>query len=136
MNRVARGMDAEVLRTRLRDTGRAVLRMQGQSMSPLLPHGTQATLRPVARGEELCGAIVAIEFGEQVVVHKVIESGHGTVRTQGIASSKSDAPTPHHAVVGVVCERVGWPLSERVLRRVATALLHTRSRLRAVLRRR
>mgnify|MGYP003655246535 CR=1 FL=1 len=129
-------MDAEVLRTRLRQDGHTTLRMRGNSMFPLLPSGSKAHLRPVAAGESLRGAIVAVELGKQVVVHRVMKSTSGALVTQGIASPTQDAPIPSEAVVGVVCEGVGWNLSEPALRHSASALMIAMRGLRALSRRR
>ena len=129
-------MDAEVLRTRLHQEGHTTLRMRGNSMFPLLPSGTEAHLRPVAAGEQLRGAIVAVELGKQVVVHRVMKTKAGTLVTQGIASPTQDAPVPSEAVVGVVCEGVGWNLSEPALRHSASALMLAMRGLRALSRRR
>lgn len=123
-------MDAEVLRARLRETGEAVLRMQGSSMSPLLPNGSRAKLRPTQENERLQGAIVAIEVGQQVVVHQVVACGKSSIITQGIASPYQDAPTTRTDVVGVVCERMDLRLSEHALRKTSSVLMRAWSGLR------
>jgi len=118
-------MDAEVLIGRLQTRGHATLSMRGHSMFPLLPHGSRAVLRPVTQGECLRGAIVAFTTGEKVVVHKVIHTTSALVVTQGIASTRCDAPSPHDAVIGVVCNRRGWPLSELTLKHASSIFMAT-----------
>ncbi len=104
-------------------------------MAPLLPDGSVATLRPVRDKERLYGAIVAIEIGQQVVVHRVALETENAIATRGIASPKFDPPVPKSAVIGVVCERSGLALSESALGRGAGALSIAYRGLRALARR-
>lgn len=113
--------DTAVLRHRLRRTGEATLRMCGKSMAPLLPAGVTAKLRPLRPGEKLQGAIVAVDCGPKVVVHRVVQVRGTTVVTQGLSAQDPDAPTSLSAIIGVVCERDGWPVSESHLRTAASA---------------
>ncbi len=104
-------------------------------MFPLLPNGARAQLRLVKEGESLRGAIVAVELGAQVVVHRVVRESSKTLVTRGITSPKEDVPTPLSAVVGVVYERSGLWLSEPALHRSAAALTFAVRGLRALARR-
>ncbi len=117
----SRAFDATLLRHQLRHTGVAALRMQGKSMSPLLPEGVRVTLRPVQTGEPLRGAIVAVDVGPMVVVHRVVEAAGATVVTQGLRARLPDRPVSRSSVIGVVCGRDGWPIFETHLRAAAWA---------------
>lgn len=113
--------DAALLRHRLRRRGEASLLMRGRSMAPLFPEGSRVKLRPLTGGETLRGAIVAVERGQKVVVHRVVSVDGATIVTRGLNARSSDDPTSRGAVIGVVCEREGWPAKELHLRRAATA---------------
>ncbi len=92
-------------------------------MRPLVPEGARVRLRPVEDDEDLAGAMVAVDTGSYVAVHRVTSTARGTVRTQGIAR---DTPDPEWAatdIIGVACAVAGpggWSIdSERGLRALA-----------------
>lgn len=119
---------ADVLRRRLAATGRAHLRMRGSSMRPLLRAGSRVELRPVAPGENLAGAIAAVDTGSIVVVHRVTRDDGDRIETRGIAHRDSDPPWPRAAVIGVVRPRWLRPLAASldVAMRVRRALVRRR----------
>lgn len=127
--------DTKVLRHRLSRTGEASLRMCGKSMAPLLPEGVTAKLRPLKPTEKLRGAIVAVDYGPKVVVHRVVEERGQVVVTQGLNAREPDSPTSRDRIIGVVCERDGWPVSETHLRTAASAWTLSIRSLRALRRR-
>lgn len=90
-------------------------------MAPVLPAGATAKLRPLEPGERLLGAIVAVDCGPKVVVHRVVEVRGTTIVTQGLSARDPDAPTRRSSIIGVVCKRDGWPISESHLRTAASA---------------
>lgn len=114
-------IDCALLRHQLRHTGEATLRMLGQSMSPLLPMGAMVKLRPVRPGEDLRGAIVAVDWGPKVIVHRVIEARGATIVTQGLNAPEPDQAISRESAIGVVCQRDGWPIKEMHLRTAASA---------------
>ncbi len=127
-----RVMDADYLRTRLLECGEATLRMRGHSMFPLLPQGSRAFLRPRTEQEDLRGAIVALEVGRQVVVHRVLRCHAGLIHTHGLSTSKRDQPSNERALIGIVSRREGWNSTESMIRNAASALVCTRRVLHAL----
>ena len=124
--------DCALLRHQLRHTGEATLRMLGQSMSPLLPMGAMVKLRPVKPSENLRGAIVAMDWGPKVVVHRVIEARGATIVSQGLNAPEPDQAISRESIIGVVCHRDGWPVSEMHLRTAASAWTMSVRSLRAL----
>ena len=127
--------DAASIRSQLRQRQRAGLRMQGSSMSPVLPHGCYAHVRPLRRDEDLVGALVALDCDGKVVVHRVFASDRNEVHTHGIAGTKVDAPIQAERVLGVVCGRgrfVGGRTQEPALRAAASAWTRLRRAPRAL----
>ena len=114
--------DSGLLRFQLRRQGTAQLRMRGQSMSPLLPPGTRATLRPMKPAESLRGAIVAVDRGERVVVHRVAVADGTKIVTRGLSARLPDPVSERSAVIGVVCAGGSPYLTERTLQIAATAI--------------
>jgi len=116
---------AEVLRRRLATTGRAHLRMRGGSMRPLLNTGARVDLRPVVPGENLVGAIAAMDTGSAVVVHRVTRDDGDHIETRGIARAATDPPWPRAAVIGVARRRWLRPVAASLdaAMRVRRALL-------------
>ncbi len=112
---------ARELRRSLAESGSATLRIRGGSMRPVLDDGAVVELRPLVRGEDLAGAIAAIDVGVSVVVHRVLGVRRGCVRTTGIASRREDAPQPEEAIIGVVKRHCGAAMGERALRAFAFA---------------
>lgn len=94
-------------------------------MRPMLPVGARVELRPLRPGESLTGAIVAVDAGELVVVHRVRRDAGHALQTQGIARHVADPWWPRDAVIGVassVQSRGGAALrSEAVLRALCAA---------------
>jgi hypothetical protein len=90
-------------------------------MRPVAPVGSLVRLRPVAPGEALRGAIVAVDAGDRVVIHRVVRCTATEVVTRGIASRRPDPPRPRAQVLGVVAAASGVPAGEGVLRAAAAA---------------
>jgi hypothetical protein len=117
---------ADAVRGQLRSRGHCQLRVRGSSMRPLLPDGAVLRLRAARPGEDLRGAIAAIDANGQVVVHRVTAVRGGTVATRGIASRGLDPPRPLSAIVGIADQLSSptrpWPwATERGLRVLAAA---------------
>lgn len=92
----------QALRAQLARHGAASLRIRGGSMRPLIASGALVELRPLHRGERLVGAIVAVDAGELVVVHRVCREAGAALQTRGIARDAADPWWPRDAVIGVV----------------------------------
>lgn len=116
-------MTSEFLRHCLRRGRRAGLRVCGHSMSPLLPAGSRVLLRPLRATEALKGALVAVDCGSKVVVHRVDTIERGLVRTRGLKARSCDRPVRRRQIVGVVCRREGRvPIPEWVMRAVGSLI--------------
>jgi hypothetical protein len=113
--RAKAAVSADSLRRMLDAWGVASIRIRSDSMRPLVRSGMLVRLRPAAPGERLRGAVVAVDAGERVIVHRVVREISGTVTTRGIASRHADPPWPRDRVIGVASAAGGWK-SERALR--------------------
>ena len=118
-------LTASVLRRQLATERSAVLRVRGRSMTPLVPEGSRVRLRSVARNESLRGAVVAVDTGSYVAVHRVTRARANLVRTQGIARATPDPEWSTGDVIGVACSVASpggaWRIgSERRLRTLGT----------------
>jgi hypothetical protein len=88
-------------------------------MRPIARAGTLVRLRPVARGEDLRGAIVAVDAGDLVIVHRVEKVSATHVFTRGIASQHPDPPWQRDRVIGVVTAAGAFLTGQRLLRGAA-----------------
>lgn len=113
-------LDSVFLRAILGRAGTVELPMQGGSMSPLLPSGSRVRVRELCPEESLQGAIAVIDCGPRVVVHRILSDRGTLLQSQGLRSRRADEPCHRDSIIGVVSGRVGWPLSERSLRRLVT----------------
>gem|GEM_PF-5163713 len=80
-----------------------MLRVRGRSMTPLVPEGSRVRLRSVSRNESLRGAVVAVDTGSYVAVHRVTRARANRIRTQGIARAQPDPEWSKGDVIGVAC---------------------------------
>jgi len=104
-------LSAAAIRRAIEASGRAEVRIRGRSMWPVLRDGDSVELRAARAGEPLRGAIVAIDGGERVVVHRVVGENGDRLRTHGVARRSPDPETSRAAVLGVVSARRGrWLL--------------------------
>lgn len=113
---VLAALSAEHLRRSLALRGEARVRLCSGSMRPILPAGAVANLRAVKAGETLRGAIVAVDAGERVLVHRVVAETRAEVTTRGIASRRRDPRWPRGRIIGVVSSAHGGKSGERTLR--------------------
>lgn len=105
-------------------------------MAPLLPDNSTVRLRPVATGETLKGAFIAIDRDSKVVVHRVDSVQVGLVYTRGLRAKNLDAPCGPQQILGVVSERIGrMPLSETKMRLAGACVVFAIAGLRRVFRR-
>jgi hypothetical protein len=113
--RAKAAVSADSLRRLLAASGVATLRIHSDSMRPIARSGTLVALRSAAPDERLRGAVVAMDAGERVIVHRAVRASAAWVTTRGIASRHADPPWPRDRVIGVVSTAGRWK-SERALR--------------------
>lgn len=95
--------------------------VEGTSMLPTLPPGTEILVAPLARPPQL-GEILLFMEGEHLVVHRMVRRLGDRLITQGDGRSSPDRPIRHEQLVGRVIaaflgSRPCWPgRLERVTR--------------------
>lgn len=99
---VLAAISAPYLRRSLAAAGRASVRIRSDSMRPIVRTGAVVRLRPMVAGERLRGAIVAVDAGDRVLVHRVVADTRAGVITRGIASLRMDPPWPRERIIGVM----------------------------------
>lgn len=129
-------LSAAAIRRAIEASGRAEVRIRGRSMWPVFRDGDSVELRAARADEPLRGAIVAIDGGERVVVHRVVGESGDRLRTHGVARRSPDPETSRAAVLGVVSARRGRvPVPDPLLRLAASLVCAALGSLRAVRRR-
>lgn len=76
----------------LRNTPVALLQVSGGSMEPVLHAGDAVLVRQEPFSAVTEGDIIVFCRRDELIVHKVIEVGEGSVVTQGTANAVPDAP--------------------------------------------
>jgi hypothetical protein len=89
----------DFVRSVLRSGGELWLPAVGQSMWPTIRHGARVLI--AAHAEPKAGRVALVDLCGCLTLHRVVEARAGTVRTAGDAVSRSDAPAPAAAIVGV-----------------------------------
>lgn len=115
--RGGRALHGRLLREALERGARATLRVTGGSMWPLLAAGDRVDLGTPRPKELRPGAVVCVERGSDLVVHRIVAVRGGRIRTRGDRSLVGDAWLPLERVVGRVVgiERRGWRKALRLL---------------------
>ena len=82
--------------------GRAIVRVQGRSMYPILRNGARVEVQPVAYDELQRGDLVVFTDGRGIVCHRLIRRSHRLCYLKGDTNLWMDAPVVWSQVLGRV----------------------------------
>ena len=103
----------------LREGHTVELPLGGGSMRPLFAPGDRLRVSPARADDVRPGDVVLVEWGEQLVCHRLVYVADGRAVTRGDDAFAPDPPLPADAIIG----RVDVPPSPRALYCAVRALL-------------